>query len=68
MVYSIVLKFEKIWLSDTLIIIRKPNVWRTDGWTDGHDDPFISPTLVERGYNKKNTKHHFKNIGTILII
>jgi len=32
MVHSIVLKFEKIWLSGTLIIIRKPSV--TDGRTD----------------------------------
>ena len=30
MVYSNVWKFEKIWLSGTLIIIRKPKVWRTD--------------------------------------
>ena len=35
----------KIWLSGTLIIIRKPKVW----WTDGHEDPFIPQTLVERG-------------------
>jgi hypothetical protein len=32
MVHSIVLKFEKIWLSGTLIIIWKPKV--TDGRTD----------------------------------
>jgi len=30
MVYSIVLKFEKIWLSGTLITIRKPKGWQTD--------------------------------------
>jgi hypothetical protein len=30
MVHSNVWKFEKIWLSGTLIIIRKPKVWRTD--------------------------------------
>jgi hypothetical protein len=47
MVHSIVLKFEKIWLSGTLIIIRKPKVWRTDG----HEDPYIPPNLVDREYN-----------------
>ena len=30
MVHGNVWKFEKIWLSGTLIIIRKPKVWRTD--------------------------------------
>jgi hypothetical protein len=35
MVHSNVWKFEKIWLSGTLIIIRKPKVWRMDG----HEDP-----------------------------
>jgi hypothetical protein len=30
MVHNNVWKFEKIWLSGTLIIIRKPKVWRTD--------------------------------------
>jgi len=44
MVHSNVWKFEKIWLSGTLIIIRKPSV------TDGHEDPYIPPTLVEREY------------------
>ena len=34
MIHRIVLKFEKIWLSHTLKIIRKRNVWRTDGRTD----------------------------------
>ena len=34
MVHSNVWKFEKIWLSGTLIIIRKPKVWRTDGRMD----------------------------------
>ena len=23
-----------------------------DGWTNGHEDPYIPPTLVERGYKK----------------
>jgi hypothetical protein len=49
MVHSNVWKLEKIWLSGTLIIIRKPKVWRADG----HEDPYygyIPPTLVERGY------------------
>ena len=45
MVHSIVLKFEKIWLSGTLIIIRKPKVW----WTDRHGDPYIHPLLFMRG-------------------
>ena len=44
MVHSTVLKFENIWLSSTLIIIRKPNVWRTDG----HDDLYI-PRLSSSG-------------------
>jgi len=35
MVYSIVLKFEKIWLSGTLITIRKPKGWRMDRQTWG---------------------------------
>jgi hypothetical protein len=48
-VHSNVWKFKKIWLSGTLIIIRKPQVWRTDG----HEDPYVPPTLVER-WNKKN--------------
>ena len=39
MVHSNVWKFEKIWLSGTLIIIRKPKVW----WTDRHEDPYIPP-------------------------
>ena len=47
MVHSIVLKFEKIWLSRTLIIIRKPSVM--DEPTDEHEDPYIPLTLVERG-------------------
>jgi hypothetical protein len=34
--------------SGTLIIIRKLKVWRTNG----HEDPYIPPTLVERGYKK----------------
>ena len=67
MVHSIVLKFEKIWLSGTLIIIRKPKVWRTDGRTNGHDDPYIHPTLVERGY-KKGIKKNIWNEHIILII
>jgi hypothetical protein len=50
-------KFEKIWLKGTLIITRKPKVWRVEEWTDGrtkeHEDSWIPPTLVERG-NKKN--------------
>ena len=25
--------------------------------TDGHDDPHIPPTLVERGYNKSDSGH-----------
>jgi hypothetical protein len=50
MVHSIVLKFEKIWLSGTLIIIRKPKVWRTDERKDGHEDSYIPPTIVEGGY------------------
>jgi hypothetical protein len=33
MVHSNVWKYEKIWLSGTLIIIRKPKVWWTDGRT-----------------------------------
>jgi hypothetical protein len=49
MIYSIVLEFDNIWLSGTLIIIRKPQVWRTDGRTNGRTDMRI----VERG-NKKN--------------
>jgi hypothetical protein len=49
MVHSIVSKFEKIWLSGTLIIIRKSSVM--DGRTNGHEDPYIPLTLVERGYN-----------------
>ena len=50
MVHSNVWKFDKIWLSGTLIIFRKPKVW----WTDEHEDPYIPQTLVERGY--KNHK------------
>jgi len=34
MVHSNVWKFQKIWLSGSLIIIRKPKVWRTNGQTD----------------------------------
>ena len=49
MVHNNVWKFEKIWLSGTLIITRKPKVWRTDG----HEDPFIPPTLVEQGYKNQ---------------
>ena len=70
MVHSIVLKFEKIWLSGTLIIIWKPKVWWMDEQKDGRTDmriliyPRLSssgginipPILVERGY-KKNEKH-----------
>ena len=50
MVHSIVLKFEKIWLSITLIIIRKPKVWRMDGRTDRHEDPYIPPDSRRAGY------------------
>ena len=54
MVHSIVLKFEKIWLNGTLIIIRKPKVWRTNE----HEDPYIPPRLSSSGgikiYVKKN--------------
>jgi len=47
MVYSIVLKFEKIWLSGTLIIIRKPKVWQTDERTWGSlYTPRLSPSGV----------------------
>jgi hypothetical protein len=42
MVHGNVWKLEKIWLSGTLIIIRKPKVWRTDGRTDGQ---------TEKGHN-----------------
>ena len=52
MVHKNVWKFENIWLSGTLIIIRKPEVWRTDGRTDGHEDPYIPPTLVKPGDKK----------------
>jgi hypothetical protein len=51
MVHSNVWKCEKIWLSGTLIIIRKP---KCDGQTDGHEDPYIPPTLFERGNRKKS--------------
>jgi hypothetical protein len=37
MLHSNVWKFEKIWLSGTLIIIQKPSVM--DGPTDEHEDP-----------------------------
>ena len=47
MLHSNVWKFEKIWLSGTLIIIRKPSVM--DGPTDGNEEPYIPPTLVEQG-------------------
>jgi len=51
MVHSNVWKFEKIWLRGTLIIIQKPKVWRTDG----HEDPYIPSTLVDRGYKNEGT-------------
>jgi hypothetical protein len=47
MIHSNVWKFEKIWLSSTLIIIRKPKVW----WTDGHEDPYIPPSSLDNGYD-----------------
>jgi hypothetical protein len=66
MVHSHVWKFEKIWLSGTLIIIRKPSV------TDGHEDPYIPLTLVERGYTNLriwfgplNSNFHFKDCHNI---
>jgi hypothetical protein len=52
MVHSIVWKFEKIWVSGTLIIIRK----RTNERTDRHEDPYILSTLVERGIKKTPQK------------
>jgi hypothetical protein len=50
MVHNNVWKFEKIWLSSTLIIIQKPKEWRTNG----HEDHYIPPTLVERWYTNNN--------------
>jgi hypothetical protein len=56
MVHSNVWKFEKIWLSSTLIIIRKPKVWRTDGRTNVHEDPYIPPPpRLSAGVYKPNT-------------
>ena len=49
-VHSNVWKFEKIWLSSTLIIIWKPKMWRMDMRI-----PIYPPTLVERGYTKGQT-------------
>ena len=49
MVHSNVWKFEKIWLSGTLIIIRKLKVWRTNG----HEDPY-KPRLSSSGGIKNN--------------
>jgi hypothetical protein len=48
--YTVIKFFGKIWLSGTLIILS----WnqKCDGRTDGHEDPYIPPTLVERVYNK----------------
>ena len=51
MVHSNVWKFEKIWLSSTLIIIRKPKVWRTDGRTYRHEDPYIPQSSKLRLWN-----------------
>jgi hypothetical protein len=45
MVHSNVWKFEKIWLSGTLIIIRKPKVW----WMDGQEDPLYTPDSRRAG-------------------
>jgi hypothetical protein len=40
-------KFEKIWLSGTLLSGNQ----KCDGRTNGHEDPYIPPpTLIERGY------------------
>jgi hypothetical protein len=60
MVHSNVWKFEKIWLSGILIIIRKPKVWRTDG----HEDPLDitiypsdhSESLIQRSLSQNNNK------------
>jgi hypothetical protein len=49
-VHSNVRKFEKIWLSGTLINIQKPKVWQTDELMD----LYIPPTHVEQGYKKLN--------------
>ena len=48
MVHINVWKFEKIWLSGSYYPESKRV---TDGRTDGHEDPHIPPTVVERGYN-----------------
>jgi hypothetical protein len=62
MVHSNVRKFEKILLSGTLIIIRKPKVWRMDGY----EDPYLPPTLVEQVYN--NCVHNLPNYISNLFI
>jgi hypothetical protein len=64
MVHSNVWKLEKIWLSGTLIIIRKPKVWRTNE----HEDPYIPPTLVERGYKNIYQQNQYRTRKYIICI
>jgi hypothetical protein len=55
MVHSNLWKFEKIWFSGTLIIIRKPKVWRTNGHEQGFQSFF---------YNRRyylNFRRYLKN-------
>jgi hypothetical protein len=62
MVHSNVWKFDKIWLSSTLIIIRKPKVW----WTDRHGDPYIPPPrLSSSGGIKRRRKFEVKMLFTV---
>ena len=48
MVHSNVWKLEQIWLSGTLIIIRKPEVWRTDERMDERTDERMDERTDER--------------------
>jgi hypothetical protein len=54
MVHNIVLKFEKILLSGTLIIIRKRKVWRTDERTwESLYTPRLSSSVGDKKDNRE---------------
>jgi len=70
MVHSNVSKFEKICLSGTLIIIRKPKVWRTNRRTDMRIPiyPRLSSSVGIKNHQNTTLSEQFLNLTKIIEI
>ena len=66
MVHSIVLKFEKIWFERYFNYYpetKNVTYGRTNERTDGHEDPYILPTLVKTQISNLGRTTYFWNVS-----